>query len=311
MSEAALERVARALDLIPFISKNPGLSVVEIASRFNSTPVQISKDLSLLHMCGLPGYSHLELIDIDFEDPQYIAVRDAQVLGRPRSLSQVELLTLVLGLQMLRELATSDNEYLAITILQERLSRILNEELLRSISITDAVEESPLLKEISRAIRDNQFLYIEYNSVSRDALSAKKIFPLEIYYHDGVGYLQAFEIATDEVRTFRIDRVIDLALGEVDAQFASSISPISADEATIDIEISMGSDGFFFLEKHNEIVTSFTETPVGYQIRLRVSAGEWIIRTLLAWRSKITVESPTELAGILQGRIASALANYQ
>ena len=311
MREAALERVARALDLIPFISKNPGLSVVEIASRFNSTPVQISKDLSLLHMCGLPGYSHLELIDIDFEDPDFIAVRDAQVLGRPRSLSQVELLTLVLGLQMLKELATSDSEYLAITTLQERLSRILNEELLRSISITDAVEESPLLKEISGAIWDKRFLHIEYNSVSRDVLSAKNIYPLEIYYHDGIGYLQAFEIAANELRTFRIDRIIALALGEVDVEFASSISPISEDEAAIDIEISMGGDGFFFLEKHNEIVTSFTESPVGYQIHLRVSAGEWIIRTLLTWRSKITVESPVELAGILQGRIASALANYQ
>jgi proteasome accessory factor C len=311
MSEAALERVARALNLIPFISSNPGLSVVEIASRFNSTPTQISKDLSLLHMCGLPGYSHLELIDIDFEDPQYVAVRDAQVLGRPRSLSQIELLTLVLGLQMLRELATSENERVAITILQERLSRILNEELLRSISITDAVIASPLFTQISEAISHRQFLHIDYNSVSRDVLSAKKIYPLEIYYHDGIGYLQAFEVDVDQVRTFRVDRIVELTPGEVDMTYASSISPISVDEAAIDIEISMGSDGFFFLEKHNEIVTSFTETPEGYQIRLRVSAGEWIIRTLLTWRSKITVKSPTELAGILQGRIASALANYQ
>lgn len=311
MSEAALERVARALNLIPFISKNPGLSVVEIALRFNSTPAQISKDLSLLHMCGLPGYSHLELIDIDFEDPQYVAVRDAQVLGKPRSLSQIELLTLVLGLQMLKELATSENEKVDITILQERLSGILNEELLRSISITDAVVESPLFTQISQAITHKQFLCIKYNSVSRDALSAKKIYPLEIYYHDGIGYLQAFEVEVDQVRTFRVDRIVELSLGEVDVTFASSISPVSVDEAAMDIEISMGRDGFFFLEKHNEIVTSFTETTNGYQIRLRVSAGEWIIRTLLSWRSQIIVESPAELAGILHGRIASALANYQ
>ena len=311
MSEAALERVARALNLIPFISKNPGLSVVEIALRFNSTPAQISKDLSLLHMCGLPGYSHLELIDIDFEDPQYVAVRDAQVLGKPRSLSQIELLTLVLGLQMLKELATSENEKVDITILQERLSGILNEELLRSISITDAVVESPLFTQISQAITHKQFLHIKYNSVSRDALSAKKIYPLEIYYHDGIGYLQAFEVEVDQVRTFRVDRIVELSLGEVDVTFASSISPVSVDEAAMDIEISMGRDGFFFLEKHNEIVTSFTETTNGYQIRLRVSAGEWIIRTLLSWRSQIIVESPAELAGILHGRIASALANYQ
>lgn len=311
MSETALERVARALDLIPFISKNPGLSVVEIASLFNSTPAQISKDLSLLHMCGLPGYSHLELLDIDFEDPQFIAVRDAQVLNRPRSLSQIELLTLVLGLQMLIELATSEEEKGSITALQSRLSTILNEEWVRSISIADAVADAPLVKEISEAISHKQFLLIEYNSVSRDVLSAKKLYPIEIYYHDGIGYLLAFEIEANQVRTYRVDHIVELVLGEVDVEFSQMVSSKSADESAIEIVISMGSDGFFFLEKHNEIVTSFTETANGYQICLRVSPGEWIIRTLLTWRSKITIESPTELSKILQGRIASALANYE
>lgn len=311
MSETALDRTARALNLIPFISKHPGLSVVELATIFNSTPAQISKDLSLLHMCGLPGYSHLELLDIDFEDPQYVAVRDAQVLDRPRSLSQVELLSLVLGLQMLKELASTEVEQGTIALLQDRLSRILNRELLQSISIADAVEESPLAKEITQAIRIGQFLNIEYNSVTRDVVSSKRLFPLEIYYHDGIGYLLAYEASAAEVKTFRMDRIVQLDLGEINPEFADTITPIGIEESSIDIEILMGGDGFFFVEKHNEIVTSYTESPEGYRIHLRVSAGEWIIRTLLTWRNKVTIVTPIELSSILQSRIASTLANYE
>lgn len=310
MSEAALDRVARALDLIPFLSKNPGLSVVEIALLFNSTPAQISKDLSLLHMCGLPGYSHLELLDIDFEDARYVAVRDAQVLNRPRTLSQVEVLTLVLGLKMLGELATSESEQSAITALQERLSKILNTELSRTVSVMDGVLDSPLAKEISSAIFRSQFLHIEYISASSDAMSIKKIFPLEIYFHDGLGYLLAYACEVNEVRTFRIDRIVNLELGAVDMYFKESIVTVPLDKGAIDIEILMGKDGIFFIEKHNEIVTSFLETEAGFQINLKVGLGEWIIRTLLAWGSKIVVNSPEELSSMLRSRIAGALSNY-
>ena len=59
MVETALERTSRALDLIPFVATNPGMTIEELAAKFESTPSQIFKDLEMLFMCGLPGYSHL------------------------------------------------------------------------------------------------------------------------------------------------------------------------------------------------------------------------------------------------------------
>ena len=158
MKETALDRVARALNLIPFIAGNPGLSITQIAERFKSTPAQISKDLTLLHMCGLPGYSHLELLDIKYDDPEFVEVTDAQVLDQPRSLTQIEALTLVLGLQLLSEIATDPAEKANISNLQNRLSKIIGEDFARSISISDGVVESPMVKEIREAISRYQFI---------------------------------------------------------------------------------------------------------------------------------------------------------
>ena len=64
MSESALERTARALDLIPYLLEHQGASVAELAARFSVTELQITQDLTMLHMCGLPGYTPLELMDM-------------------------------------------------------------------------------------------------------------------------------------------------------------------------------------------------------------------------------------------------------
>jgi proteasome accessory factor C len=309
--EGALDRVARALNLIPFITNNPGLSVVQIAERFNSTPAQISKDLSLLHMCGLPGYTHLELLDIDYEDPEYISVTDAQVLDHPRSLTQVEAQTLVLGLQMLAELSTQESERAAITALQSRIGALIADQISSQITITDAVVESPMIAEIGRAISAKQFLSIEYNSASSDSVTQRTIFPLSLSYLHGIAYLQAIAVAEGEERTFRVDRIVRCTFGEVDPSYAADFNGRSQESYHKDLEIEMGSDGLFFIEKHNEIVTSSTEIGDTYRITLRVNPGEWILRTLLAWPSAIRVVQPTALAEQLQERIAGALANYQ
>jgi proteasome accessory factor C len=309
--EGALDRVARALNLIPFITHNPGLSVVQIAERFNSTPAQISKDLSLLHMCGLPGYSHLELLDIDYEDPEYVSVTDAQVLDQPRSLTQVEALTLVLGLQALSELSTNPEERLAITNLQSRIGALYENQISAQITISDAVVESPVIAEVDRAIREKRFVTIEYNSASSDSLTTRTIFPLDLFYLNGIAYLHAIGVAEGEERTFRIDRIQNYSTGEIDAEFANGFTSRNHASDHKEVQIEMGEDGLFFIEKHNEIVTSSNEVGGIYQITLTVTPGEWILRTLLAWPSPITVVQPASLSQQLRERIAGTLANYQ
>ena len=311
MSETALDRVARALDLIPFISRNPGLSVVQIADRFNSTPSQISKDLSLLHMCGLPGYSHLELLDIDYEDPNFIAVKEAQVLDHPRSLTQIEAMTLVLGLQLLTELAGDAAERLAILALQERITTKYGNVLSSVINITDGIVESPFAVQISSAIATHRKLTIKYNSASSDSVTSRDVYPAHIYYTNGIAYLRAFLVDGTAERSFRLDRITELHIGEINESIYEGLARRGLEEDVAEIQIEMGGDGYFFIERHNEIVTSHDEISGHLRIRLKVAPGEWITRTLLAWPSKIVILSPPTLATTIRERIAGTLGNYQ
>ena len=311
MNENALDRVSRALNLIPFILNNQGLSIQQLAQRFNSTPAQISKDLSLLHMCGLPGYTHLELLNIDFEDPEHVAVNDPQVLDQPRSLTQVEALTLVLGLQLLAELSTQESERSAIIALKQRISNQLGEEISARITIADGVNESPLAKTITDAITESRYLTVQYNSATSDTITTRKLMPLEITYLEGSGYIHAYQMDANELRTFRLDRIWKLEAGDSDPDFKASLTQERSLEGALEVELEMGPDGLFFIEKHNEIVTSSLEVGDRFFISIKVGSNEWITRTLLAWHSKISVISPPELVQSLHNRTSNTLANYQ
>ena len=86
MSESALDRTARALDLVPYLLEHQGISIPELAVAFGVSEKQINDDLVLIHMCGLPGYTPLELIDMFYEDG-YVTVSDPQSFKKPRSMN--------------------------------------------------------------------------------------------------------------------------------------------------------------------------------------------------------------------------------
>jgi proteasome accessory factor C len=103
MVESASARAQRLLDLVPFLHSHPGTTVGEVAGHFGISKSDVIKDLNLLFLCGLPGYTHLELIDISFDD-EVITVIDAQNLKSPRRLTELEAIALRIALQALSEI---------------------------------------------------------------------------------------------------------------------------------------------------------------------------------------------------------------
>ena len=83
---APLERTARLLDLVPYISSHQGISLIELAKTFKVDQGQMTNDLTTLWMCGLPGYTPLELMDLDFESG-FVTIHNAETLAKPRSIS--------------------------------------------------------------------------------------------------------------------------------------------------------------------------------------------------------------------------------
>ncbi|NDA96121.1 MAG: hypothetical protein EBY03_08385, partial [Actinobacteria bacterium] len=168
MAENAALRALRLLDLVPFIVRNPGISIKELSQEFAVSQEEILKDLNLLFLCGLPGYTPLELIDISFDDDS-VVVRDPQNLDMPRNFNEAEALALRVALATLLELTpTTHRNYEKIQRLSAKISTAFSSEI--PINAIDFVadRERQILKTLELALNSGKDVELVYNNLARD-----------------------------------------------------------------------------------------------------------------------------------------------
>ena len=114
------------LDLVPYLHAHQGIALSTLAQNFGVSESEMSADLTTLWMCGLPGYTPLELMDLSF-DSGFVTIRNAQTLESPRSLNKEEAIALLLGLDLVRSALSSEREDLLskIDILSQRLRTLI------------------------------------------------------------------------------------------------------------------------------------------------------------------------------------------
>src|SRR6185503_20097316 len=102
------DRLARLLNLVPYLLARPGIRVADAAADLGVTEKQLQEDLELLWVCGLPGYGPGDLIDMAFDGDRVTITYDAGI-DRPLRLTQDEALALVVALRMLAQVPGAQN----------------------------------------------------------------------------------------------------------------------------------------------------------------------------------------------------------
>lgn len=299
MSESALDRTARALDLVPYLLEHQGISIPELALAFGVSEKQINDDLILIHMCGLPGYTPLELIEMFYEDG-YVTVYDPQSLNKPRSMNKFEATSLLLSLDLLKSLQT---EQIAeeIELLKLKLQRNMRFE--NPYVVVQQSEVSPLIARLEIAVRKSTPLRINYATATKDSSSVRDILPLEITLANGFTYLNAWCQSSLGDRTFRVDRI--LSFEEIEGTVISApIGEIGSFEASAKIDIKVAKSARKFIEENRSIIANMEEDEQAseYLVKINPIDSEWLIRTILGFGGQIKIIEPLELATELQNR---------
>lgn len=307
MSESAVERTARALDLIPYIVEHPGVSIEELSREFSTSESEISEILNIVFMCGLPGYTHLELIDLTTEGGE-VSVMDAQNLDKPRRLSQVEVVSILLGLRNLRIQGTSESITSLIDSLEQKLMILLDDiRVVSSVDTLDAVETSSWKGAIQSSIVSQTSLEIEYISLTNEILSTRTINPIRMYAHSGQLYVEAHCIDIAQNRNFRLDRIQSVKpVGEFRAVKTGSGEP-----QEIVVEVIIPSSARLFLERNEGIVKSVEPLGDGIKIVFVVSSAPWLLRNLAAIDGAVEVLSPQSIVDEFKSLAARSLRNYK
>ena len=200
MVNPASNRALRAMDLIPYVLENPGVSTTELAQNFSVSVKQIEEDLSLIFMCGLPGYTPYDLIDLVFEDG-VVSVIDPQVLTKPRNFSKTEHVAVVLGLEILKSLIPDNPDY------QARILQVLNKinKSIPNVEVIIKKEKSfQYFEIINQAIKMKQILKIVYNTDSKDEQKARSIAPLRMYLQSAQAYCVAYDPVACIEKVFKL-----------------------------------------------------------------------------------------------------------
>ena len=309
MAESALERTARALDLIPFISKNPGWSVSELAEKFQTTPSQIMKDLEMLFMCGLPGYTHSELIDLEIYE-EYVAVRNPQNLERPRNFSYSEVVALSLGLDSLRSQIADQGLIERAERLRTRLAQFLGQEssIATVLSTESTFTDIDLM--IADAIKRGTGIEIEYRSARTDSLSTRTIFPESAYRERGHLYTIAFCQKVRELRHFRNDRIVSATPIHESAKILKE-SAATTQDGNWEVIARLAPQNRFFVEENPSIITSVKEENVHLLVTFRIADQQWLVRNLISLPGAVEILSPSAFHDLLNSKIDAILELYR
>ena len=297
---APLERTARLLDLVPYISSHQGISLKELAQTFKVDQGQMTNDLTTLWMCGLPGYTPLELMDLDFESG-FVTIHNAETLAKPRSISFDEGVALVLGLDLLRSAISPDRSDLLerIDLLSQRLAELI--KLPAALSATPLVNQE-VSSAISEALKSRMGLQITYHSLYRDEISTRVIFPIEVVESEGHLYLSSYCYSAMDFREFRIDRIQGALVQIVQQEIPKSTIQQSSYTATIKV-----------LTPTRAIAERFkqSELAVNAQFDFQTYSLQWMERSIMASGGAVCLQSPPEVRKSITAMAQTMLDRYK
>ena len=297
---APLERTARLLDLVPYISSHQGISLKELAKTFKVDQGQMTNDLTTLWMCGLPGYTPLELMDLDFESG-FVTIHNAETLAKPRSISFDEGVALVLGLDLLRSAISPDRSDLLerIDLLSQRLAELI--KLPSALSATSLVNQE-VSSAISEALKSRMGLQITYHSLYRDEISTRVIFPIEVVESEGHLYLSSYCYSAMDFREFRIDRIQGAGVQAVKQEIPKSTIQQSSYTATIKV-----------LTPTRAIAERFkqSELAVNAQFDFQTYSLQWMERSIMASGGAVCLQSPPEVRKSIAAMAQTMLDRYK
>lgn len=289
------EKAARMLDLVPFISSHQGISFKELADEFGISESELSSDLNALWMCG---DNRFDLIELEFESG-YVSIRNAETLNMVRSLSSQEIVSLLIGLDIIAKDLPSERTDLieTIEVLKSKLGRGLEQSV-------DAAPPSShkFLTLIEKALVNSQKISVDYYTAAEDRLSTRTLVPLEIYQSEGRNFLHAFCELTQSHRTFRIDRIRDAkALEENPSKSIPAKIPSSTTIAKLTIRDN-------FRKSYETLgVKSTTSTS---EVSIETFSPAWLTRTVISAGGSIVLNEPESVRSEIAAKAKSALALY-
>jgi len=316
--ESATARLSRLLTLVPWLLGHQGVDIDVAARQFGVTREQLESDLMLLFVCGTPGHLPDDLIEAEWEDGR-VYVGNAEAIARPLRLTVDEAVTLIVGLRALAS-APGIAEHDAVAGALAKLEAATGEAAGAAARVHVAPDEGAqeaLLARLRSALEAHRRVRLRHQSFGRDEVSERDVDPMRLVSLDARWYLEGWCHKAEDVRLFRVDRLLDAQVLDLDGTPPARAQGRDLGAAAYlpgpdDVRVVLRTEpeaawvGDYYPVESVE--------PLGdgrRRVVLRAAETGWVQR--LAWRlgGLVTIEEPAELAAAVHDGAAAAIAAYR
>ncbi len=322
MRTGASAKIERLLAIVPWVVERGGATVGDIAERFEMRPAAVY-DLLLAAMCyevaGAGAYENLGIVVFGGDDDAgeaWVHVEPGAMLDRPLNLSVPQAFGILVAGQSALALRGADRSGALATAL-DKLRAAYGERVRVSVELP-LPRSLPTLRE---AVRAGTTVSIHYYTPNTDAVSERRVDPLDVSLADGHWYLRGWCHLRQDLRSFRVDRIEACSdTGEShgrgtepsDATAAlGAVAPAESDETT-DVVLSIPRSDLWQVEAYpsREVRDDGDRCIVTYAIRSPLVLSQMLLRLGAETRVVNAEELPPDLAGAGGAAAASILALY-
>ncbi|AZG44421.1 hypothetical protein D7316_01007 [Gordonia insulae] len=314
------DRLSRLLAMVPYFAARRGIAVEQAARDLGITPKQLTRDLELLFVCGLPGHFPDDLIDLQFEQG-FVEVGFTAGMDRPLRLTTTEASTMLVALRALLDMPGAVDRAAARRAIAKIEQAVGSSETAVATGDDGDDTDNPTYATIRDAVRTGRALGIRYYSATRDSVTERTVDPIRLQTMDNNTYLEAWCRKSDGVRLFRFDRVESAdVLDEPSAPPAdATANPQSAilsdnpdlPSAEIEIDPSVLWILDYFMIEPLEPADNRPDPAAPVRARLVYGSPEWLTRFVLGFGGRVRLVSDAGIASRVGEVAAAARARYR
>ncbi len=315
--QGAADRLSRLLAMVPYLLARQGVPLDEAAEHFGLTQDELVKDLELLFVCGLPGHMPDDLIEAEWESGN-VYLDNADTIARPLRLGLDEAVTLLVGLRTLAE-ARGVGDRDALDGALAKLSAATGDagDAARSVAVAldDELREG-LLTSCRQALSQRRRMHLRYLVAGRDEATERDVDPMRVVSLAGHWYLEGWCHRVDDVRLFRLSRVLDAQVLEVDGtpppqavsrDLDDSLFRPSPTDTLVTLDLGAGAR---WVADNYPLESSEEAADGGLRVQLRVADTGWLRQLVLRTAGGVRVVSPGDVVDMVRDSALQALQRY-
>ena len=295
-----MNRIDRLFAILLTLQHKRRVCAQDLADQFEISKRTIYRDMSALNQMGIP-ITAMPGEGFELVEGYYIP---------PLMFTENEAVAMILGSRLLTQqaagsLTQSAHQALAkITVALPDYVREKAEALTNVIGFITPQEkfdlDDPQLLTLQRAIQEKRVIHIRYHAYQKDEVTERDVEPHQLFYSDGIWYLEGYCRWRKDIRAFRLSRVQKLELRN--ETFSARRAGKSKNATVIELKIRFDTNSVRWVRERQHYGFQREELAAqnGVMMIYHVHDPSEIIPWILSWGSAAEVLSPTELRNSLR-----------